>query len=142
MVRCIAVKGVNHFSILAPANKVLAQKILADKGEKPAWDLTAADGSANGWNYEDGTFSPGMVRERIHAINTWNTKHPANSIPNPYNGTDDPLKPSLHPYFNGTFAADSICDGNDDCPYQAADCETSWESVDGDSHRFEVKYAC
>ena len=35
----------------------------------PKWDLTTTDGAANGWNYEDGTLSPGAVRERIHAIN-------------------------------------------------------------------------
>jgi len=35
----------------------------------PKWDLTTADGAANGWNYEDGTLSPGMVVERIEAIN-------------------------------------------------------------------------
>ena len=28
----------------------------------PKWDLTTADGAANGWNYEDGTLSPGSVR--------------------------------------------------------------------------------
>ncbi len=31
----------------------------------PKWDLTTTDGSANGWNYEDGTLSPDAVRERI-----------------------------------------------------------------------------
>jgi len=36
----------------------------------PKWDLTTADGSANGWNYEDGTLSPGAVQERIRAINS------------------------------------------------------------------------
>ena len=36
----------------------------------PKWDLTTTDGAANGWNYEDGTLSPGAVRERIHAINS------------------------------------------------------------------------
>jgi len=35
----------------------------------PKWDLTTADGAANGWNYEDGTLSPGAVRERIEAAN-------------------------------------------------------------------------
>ncbi|WP_455199699.1 hypothetical protein, partial [Kaarinaea lacus] len=35
----------------------------------PKWDLTTADGAANGWNYEDGTFSPGAIQERIHALN-------------------------------------------------------------------------
>ncbi len=38
----------------------------------PKWDLTTADGAANGWNYEDGTLSPGAVRERIEAINCFN----------------------------------------------------------------------
>ncbi len=36
----------------------------------PKWDLTTTDGAANGWNYEDGTLSPGVVQERIHAINS------------------------------------------------------------------------
>lgn len=31
------------------------------------FDVTSSDGSANGWNYEDGTFSPDEVRERIDA---------------------------------------------------------------------------
>lgn len=35
----------------------------------PKWDLTTTDGSANGWNYEDGTLSPGYVKEKIEAIN-------------------------------------------------------------------------
>ncbi len=37
----------------------------------PKWDLTTADGAANGWNYEDGTLSPGAVVELIHAINQY-----------------------------------------------------------------------
>jgi hypothetical protein len=41
----------------------------------PKWDLTTADGAANGWNYEDGTLSPGMVVERIEAINHFNDEH-------------------------------------------------------------------
>lgn len=32
------------------------------------FDVTSSDGSANGWNYEDGTFAPDEVRERITAI--------------------------------------------------------------------------
>jgi hypothetical protein len=40
----------------------------------PKWDLTTNDGAANGWNYEDGTLSPGAVRERIHAINEFNDR--------------------------------------------------------------------
>ena len=38
----------------------------------PKWDLTTTDGAANGWNYEDGTYSPQAVRERINAINCFN----------------------------------------------------------------------
>jgi plastocyanin len=33
------------------------------------FDVTSSDGSANGFNYEDGTFSPDEVRDRINAIN-------------------------------------------------------------------------
>jgi manganese oxidase len=32
------------------------------------FDVTSSDGAANGFNYEDGTFSPGEVTERIEAI--------------------------------------------------------------------------
>ncbi len=33
------------------------------------FDVTSSDGSGNGWNYEDGTFSPEEVHERLVAIN-------------------------------------------------------------------------
>jgi hypothetical protein len=33
------------------------------------FDVMASDGAGNGWNYEDGTFAPDEVLERIHAIN-------------------------------------------------------------------------
>ena len=33
------------------------------------FDVTSSDGSGNGWNYEDGTFSPEEVYERLTAIN-------------------------------------------------------------------------
>ena len=36
------------------------------------FDVTSSDGSGNGFNYEDGTFSPGEVRERIMAIRKQN----------------------------------------------------------------------
>lgn len=46
------------------------------------FDVTSSDGSANGWNYEDGTFSPDEVRERITAskhqggnVKDWNGNH-------------------------------------------------------------------
>src|ERR1041385_4111359 len=34
------------------------------------FDVTSSDGAGNGFNYEDGTFSPDEVQEIIHAINT------------------------------------------------------------------------
>ena len=33
------------------------------------FDVTSSDGSGNGWNYEDGTFAPDELKERIHAAN-------------------------------------------------------------------------
>ena len=54
----------------------------------PKWDLTTTDGSANGWNYEDGTLSPDAVRERIHAINAFEG--------------GDRLQPAKHPFFPAT----------------------------------------
>jgi manganese oxidase len=97
----------------------------------PKWDLTSGDGSANGWNYEDGTFSPGAVRERIHAINAWNEARATAgqpTVPNPYNGSADPLVPQPHPYF-GTLAG-----------HQRTDCPTLWKDVGGDVHKFEHEY--
>jgi len=46
----------------------------------PKWDLTTGDGAANGWNYEDGALAPGIVVERIHAINRFN-EHAGDIIP-------------------------------------------------------------
>ena len=62
------------------------------------FDVTSSDGSANGWNYEDGTFSPGEVIERIHAIN-------ANGGIVAANGAGRvQLAAKAHPYF-GTLGA-------------------------------------
>ncbi|HEX8474951.1 MAG TPA: Ig-like domain-containing protein, partial [Pyrinomonadaceae bacterium] len=36
------------------------------------FDVLASDGAGNGFNYEDGTFAPGEVQERIHAIRAAN----------------------------------------------------------------------
>jgi hypothetical protein len=33
------------------------------------FDVTSSDGAENGWNYEDGTYAPNEVTERIRAIN-------------------------------------------------------------------------
>ena len=53
------------------------------------FDVTSSDGSGNGWNYEDGTFSPDEVRERIFAHN----RRVAAT------GQGQPLAPLAHPLF-------------------------------------------
>jgi len=60
------------------------------------FDVTSADGSANGWNYEDGTLSPDEVRERIAAFN-----HGGGFTQ--LDGTiTTALAPAAHPYFGAT----------------------------------------
>ena len=71
----------------------------------PKWDLTTADGAANGWNYEDGTLSPGAVVERIHAVNKHITNggtHLLRSGAEPVEVSTGPLTSLLeqpHPFF-------------------------------------------
>ena len=77
----------------------------------PKWDLTSADGSANGWNYEDGTLSPQAVVEIIHAINKWNTTPGNTPVTTNVDGeavvdsaghsltTSGFLEPAVHPFF-------------------------------------------
>lgn len=55
--------GLDDFQIYTPTDTV-GQHIHLVK-----FDVTSSDGSGNGWNYEDGTFSPEEVRERIIAYN-------------------------------------------------------------------------
>ncbi len=84
----------------------------------PKWDLVSADGAANGWNYEDGILSPGMVVEVIEAINRYQDD-PAlpdvtqdvmgNPVTNSLGQTFDAaghLHPLPHPYFSNTPFAD------------------------------------
>jgi hypothetical protein len=61
------------------------------------FDVTSSDGSANGWNYEDGTLSPEEVIERINAINA------AGGLLLP-DGTRQMLTAEAHPFF-GTVGA-------------------------------------
>jgi len=86
---------VDDYEVTTPTD-VIGQHI-----HLPKWDLPSADGSANGWNYEDGTLAPKAVRERIHAINAFNpagTGNPSNSAGA---GADQPLVALPHPYFGG-----------------------------------------
>jgi len=56
----------DDFQVRTPTD-ILGQHIHLVK-----FDVTSSDGAANGWNYEDGTFSPDEVRERQHAIRIHN----------------------------------------------------------------------
>ncbi|HEX6625238.1 MAG TPA: multicopper oxidase domain-containing protein, partial [Pyrinomonadaceae bacterium] len=53
----------DNFQVRTPTD-ILGQHIHLVK-----FDVTSSDGAANGWNYEDGTYSPLEVQEAIHAIN-------------------------------------------------------------------------
>jgi manganese oxidase len=67
------------------------------------FDVTSSDGSGNGFNYEDGTFSPDEVIERIRAIRKQNACTGVNSG-DPRDGTFTCPKAKPHPYF-GTLGA-------------------------------------
>jgi manganese oxidase len=54
---------VDDFQVRTPTD-ILGQHIHLVK-----FDVTSSDGAGNGFNYEDGTFSPDEVREIIHALN-------------------------------------------------------------------------
>jgi len=58
----------DDFEVRTPTD-ILGQHIHLVK-----FDVTSSDGAGNGWNYEDGTFAPNEVTERINAIN--NPKNP------------------------------------------------------------------
>ena len=70
----------------------------------PKWDLTAADGSANGWNYEDGVLSPGAVVERIHAIREFNACADGDAR----DGSAACPKARAHPFFGRYGRADWV----------------------------------
>jgi hypothetical protein len=75
----------DDFQVRTPTD-VLGQHIHLVK-----FDVTSSDGSGNGWNYEDASFSPDEVIERIKAINA-------------FSSTTTPLVPKPHPFF-GTLGA-------------------------------------
>ncbi|HEY0172750.1 MAG TPA: Ig-like domain-containing protein [Pyrinomonadaceae bacterium] len=57
------VLNLDDFQIFTPTDTI-GQHIHLVK-----FDVTSSDGAGNGWNYEDGTFSPGEVQERVEANN-------------------------------------------------------------------------
>jgi len=82
----------DDFQVRTPTD-VLGQHIHLVK-----FDVTASDGAGNGWNYEDGTFSPDEVIERINAINATGGLTPFGG------GAQTHLAPRAHPFF-GTLGA-------------------------------------
>ncbi len=77
--------NVDDFQIFTPTDTI-GQHIHLVK-----FDVTSADGSGNGWNYEDGTFAPNEVRERIEANNVFQQANGGTQIltamPHPVFGT-------------------------------------------------------
>jgi hypothetical protein len=68
------------------------------------FDVTASDGSGNGFNYEDGTFSPGEVIERINAIN--GIQNGGNG--GTWNGAPGNLVVENHPFFGTSGAQTTV----------------------------------
>jgi hypothetical protein len=61
------------------------------------FDVTSADGAANGFNYEDGTLSPDEVRERITAFNDGGGFKDLDGETR--DAENDPLVEAEHPFF-------------------------------------------
>jgi hypothetical protein len=67
------------------------------------FDVTSSDGSGNGWNYEDSTFSPDEVRERVIAHNRTDPAHPLQLKVHPMFGAGGSLVKTYGPT-GGPFA--------------------------------------
>jgi hypothetical protein len=70
--------NVDDFQIYTPTDTI-GQHIHLVK-----FDVTSSDGSGNGWNYEDATFSPDEVRERIFAHNRTVGANGPKLVPQPH----------------------------------------------------------
>ena len=75
--------NLDDFQIFTPTD-IMGQHIHLVK-----FDVTSSDGAGNGWNYEDGTFSPGEVQERIKANNKFQEETGGKQI----------FTPTVHPKF-------------------------------------------
>ncbi|MEW6208866.1 MAG: copper oxidase [Acidobacteriota bacterium] len=86
----------DDFQVRTPTD-ILGQHIHLVK-----FDVTASDGAGNGWNYEDGTFSPDEVIERIEAINATGGLTPFGG------GAKVGLAPRPHPFFGTPGAQTTV----------------------------------
>ena len=94
---------VDDFQVRTPTD-ILGQHIHLVK-----FDVTSSDGAGNGFNYEDGTFSPNEVQEIIHAVKA--TGGSWNSCPGCPTATLTPKPPPAE-----------ICAG----PNPPAQCSSQW----------------
>src|SRR5579872_6642907 len=78
------------------------------------FDVTSSDGAENGWNYEDGTYGPNEVTERITSINK------VGGIYTPP-GTGGPAQRTLTPKYIKFFGP-----GPGAKPYGGADSGGAW----------------
>jgi len=69
------------------------------------FDVTSADGSGNGFNYEDGTLSPQEVRERIDAVRSANGCTGDGLLDPGDTWTAQCPLARLHPYFGGPLGS-------------------------------------
>ena len=85
----------DDFQVRTPTD-VLGQHIHLVK-----FDVTSSDGSANGYNYEDGSFSPEEVQERILAIRAFNGCAGGVLGGDPRDGSFTCPVAKPHPFFGG-----------------------------------------
>lgn len=83
-----AVSELDDYQVRTPTD-IIGQHIHLVK-----FDVTSSDGSANGWNYEDGTMAPAEVRERVHAI-----RHRYGCQDDDETGAGNCPRARVHPFF-------------------------------------------
>ncbi|MBK7874305.1 MAG: copper oxidase [Planctomycetes bacterium] len=88
-----SVYELDDFQVRTPTD-ILGQHIHLVK-----FDVTASDGSGNGFNYEDGALSPDEVRERIAALNDFDGEDNGTSGFVRTDGTTPELTAQPHPVF-------------------------------------------
>jgi hypothetical protein len=100
---------VDDFQVRTPTD-VLGQHIHLVK-----FDVTSSDGGGNGFNYEDGTFSPEEVQERIAAIRALNGCAEGDTrTVDPATGRLDCPVPRRDPRFAFLDGGDKNCNGFED----------------------------
>ncbi len=72
------------------------------------FDVTASDGSGNGWNYEDGTFAPDEITARLCAWDKTGDPQAAAIIDRLQAAIDDALTPEFAAEFDAPFCQSSV----------------------------------